>query len=86
VDDAAILTSDVGSTVGKVGLYTIGTGIAIFDDVTVDRPVAPADNGGQTPDNGPPDNGGLADNMTPDTSTGGGSGGGGGCFVGTARR
>jgi hypothetical protein len=76
VDGDAVLTTDIGTAVGKVGLYTSGNGIAIFDDVAVERPVAnvPADNG--TRDNG-------GDNTTPVTTTGGSSGGG-GCFVETA--
>ena len=82
VDDAAVLTSDVSAAVGKVGLYTSGNGIAIFEDVTVERPVAPADNGGATPADGTPGNGGVADNTTTGmTAAGGGGGGGGGCFI-----
>jgi hypothetical protein len=78
-----VLTGDVTATIGKVGLYTSGNGIAVFDDVTVDRPVAPADNGGQTPaDNTTPGN--TTTDSTPLTNSG--QAGGGGCFIGTARR
>jgi hypothetical protein len=86
VDGDAVLTTDIGTAVGKVGLYTSGNGVAVFDDVTVEKPVVPADNGGQTPsDNGTPDSGGNG-NTTPDTTaSGAGSGGSGGCFIGVCR-
>jgi hypothetical protein len=81
MDGDAVLTADVGSTVGKVGFCTVGNGIAIFEDVAVERPAADEN---VPPDNCTPDNGGT-DTTAPATTSGGGSGSG-GCFIGVSVR